>query len=385
MTDSDKRLITVAIHTGDRAQALKQLLESEGLYVTLQNVNLEQPVVSAGVRVRIYEEDLPLALRIIENREIFLNPESTGETLSEGLAVLVPVDFTPYSEAALKPAFNLAHSHGAKVIVLHSFVAPYPSAPLQISDSLNFDTFSSGEDNLLQQAENAAQAQNEARQMMEQLRLRIREDIRSGKLPPVKFSVMVTEGVPEESIAGVVKEKNPWCIVMGTRAAHQKESELVGSVSAEVLDTCRSLAITIPEGSALTDISQVNHITLLSSFSQEDILALDAVHRILPADRPIDITVVGLPRRHFLKSQESTAAEAIKDYCLVHYPNFRLELMTPDEKSLLDEYARLEQSRHIDLMVVSNRKKNAFARLFNPGIAHRVLFHFDVPMMVVPV
>ena len=40
---------------------------------------------------------------------------------------------------------------------------------------------------------------------------------------------------------------------------------------------------------------------------------------------------------------------------------------------------------HIDLMVVPNRKKNVFARLFNPGIAHRVLFHFDIPMMVVPV
>lgn len=384
MTSPDKRLITVAIHTGDRAQALKQLLESEGVYATLQNVNLEQPVVSAGVRVRIYEEDLPLALRIIENREIFLNPESTGETLSEGLAVLVPVDFSPHSEAALKPAFNLAYSHGGKVIVLHSFVAPYPTAPLQISDSLSFDSFT-GDDNLMQQAESAEQVQNEARQMMEQLRRRIREDIRSGQLPPVKFSVMVTEGVPEESIARVVKEKNPWCMVMGTRAAHQKERELVGSVSAEVLDTCRSLAITIPEGSSLTDLSQVSHVTLLSTFSQDDILALDAVHRMLPADRPINITVVGVPTRHFVKSQEHTASEALRDYCMVHYPNFKLEMLTPDKNRLLDEYARLEQSHHIDLMVVSNRKKNAFARLFNPGMAHRVLFHFDVAMLVVPV
>ena len=65
------RLITLAIHTYGQAQALKALLEREGVNVVLQNVNLEQPVVSAGIRVRINENDLPLALRIIENTDIF--------------------------------------------------------------------------------------------------------------------------------------------------------------------------------------------------------------------------------------------------------------------------------------------------------------------------
>ena len=47
------RLITVAIHTYDRAIELKNLLEKEGIEVLLQNVNLEHPTVSSGVRVRI--------------------------------------------------------------------------------------------------------------------------------------------------------------------------------------------------------------------------------------------------------------------------------------------------------------------------------------------
>ncbi len=62
----ERRLITVAIHTYEKAVALKALLESEGVETILQNVNLEHPVVSAGMRVRIHEDDLPLALRIIE-------------------------------------------------------------------------------------------------------------------------------------------------------------------------------------------------------------------------------------------------------------------------------------------------------------------------------
>ena len=65
------RYITVAIHTFDRALALRSLLESEGIEVMLQNVNLTDPAVASGVRVRIHESDLPLALRIIENTDVF--------------------------------------------------------------------------------------------------------------------------------------------------------------------------------------------------------------------------------------------------------------------------------------------------------------------------
>ena len=77
--ESANRLITVAIHTYDKAVALRSLLESEGIKVTLQNVNLEQPTVSSGIRVRILESDLPLALRIIENHEIFIAQESSPD------------------------------------------------------------------------------------------------------------------------------------------------------------------------------------------------------------------------------------------------------------------------------------------------------------------
>ncbi|WP_242396858.1 hypothetical protein [Porphyromonas gingivicanis] len=43
------------------------MLETEGIEVFLQNVNQLLPVVSAGVRVRIKESDLPKALGLIED------------------------------------------------------------------------------------------------------------------------------------------------------------------------------------------------------------------------------------------------------------------------------------------------------------------------------
>ena len=58
----EDRLVTLAIHTYEKAVILKSILETEGIEVYIQNVKQIQPVDSAGVRVRIKESGLPHAL-----------------------------------------------------------------------------------------------------------------------------------------------------------------------------------------------------------------------------------------------------------------------------------------------------------------------------------
>ena len=43
----EDKLVTLAIHTFEKAQILKTMLETEGIDVYIHNVNLIQPVVSA--------------------------------------------------------------------------------------------------------------------------------------------------------------------------------------------------------------------------------------------------------------------------------------------------------------------------------------------------
>ncbi|MDE6333759.1 MAG: universal stress protein, partial [Muribaculaceae bacterium] len=133
------RLITLAIHTYDRALAVRMLLEAEGIPVTLQNVNLEQPEVSSGVRVRIPEQDLPLALRIVENPEIFSGTIAHAVTPTSHRCVLVPIDFSEYSFNAAKVAVKLASARKADIVFLHSYIDPRLSGSVQLSDNLTYD------------------------------------------------------------------------------------------------------------------------------------------------------------------------------------------------------------------------------------------------------
>ena len=94
----EDKLITLAILTYSKAQILQSVLENEGIESYIHNVNLIQPVISSGVRVRIKESDLPQALKIIESSS-WLSSEILHEespASPKASHVLIPIDFSPY-------------------------------------------------------------------------------------------------------------------------------------------------------------------------------------------------------------------------------------------------------------------------------------------------
>lgn len=370
----EQRLITVAIHTYERALELKAVLEHEGIEVSLQNVNLTTPVVASGVRVRIRENDLPLALRIIENAEIFASQAIQTPPDSKKSIVLVPVDFTPHSDKAVTVAFNFAASHRASIVLLHTFVDPSVTGTLQLSDTLDYDITSS---EMRQQLK--ADAESRMRAMAETLRCRIKH----GELPPVKFTHTISEGVPEDAICDYAKTNRPILIIMGTRGAETKERELVGSVTAEVLDTCRTPVFTVPDNFQVTTIHSLNHVAFFCSLDQEDILALDELWR-LAGGEPAEVTFIHVPRKKQRLSTDGPM-KALLSYCAEHYPAYTFSESRLSHADAPAEFASILRTKGINIIAVPNRKKNVFARLFNPGIAHRLLFHTDIPMIVLPV
>lgn len=374
------RLITVAIHTYERAVRLKQLLEREGVNATLQNVNLAAPVMSAGVRVRIAESDLSLALRIIENPEIFA-VESDDIASRQAHTILVPVDFTEKSLNAARLAFSIAARSGAKVVLLHSFLVPHSNPLMSMGDTLTFDNT----DAEVEDVEVSVVIARQARQQMLQLEQQLRDEIKRGELPAVKSSTALLEGVPEECIGQYVKEhREVRLLIMGSRRSEKKALDMAGSITAEVLDSCRIQALTVPEcghGSkpVMRSLESVERIALLSHLEQEDFLAFDAVNRLMPADKPLAVKVICMPNVKYSKPTNDAARRALQEYCAEHFPHYEFSLVEHDKSKADLDVAEM------DLVVVPSRKKNIFARLFNPGAAHRLLFHADVPLLVIPV
>lgn len=371
MTD---KLITIAIHTLRHAVALKSLLEREGVKVTFQNVNLENPCCSAGVRVRIHESDLPVALRIIENPEIF--PPVLQTAVSEQRIILVPFDFSPHSVKAAKIASVFASTHQASVKLLYSFLDPVYSKRSQLNDSLDFDN-----DEAHDTASNLEKAQAEKK--FDEFENELVGLIKNGQIPPANFSHFIAEGVPEEAISNYARDNHPILIVMGTRDAHAKARELVGSVTAEVLDTCRYPIMTVPSSIDITGRTDVSNIMFFSNFDQQDILAIDTLLRLLPK-KFYNFCLVKLPSKKF-SGDVTTPLNRLREYCEKHYAGHSFTVDTMQLDTAEDDFQRIMQYHGIELIAVPNKKKNMVARFFNPGVAHRLLFQTDIPMMVIPI
>lgn len=366
------RLITLAIHTYEKALPIKNLLEREGMYVELNNVNLSSPVVSSGVRIRIREADLPMALRIVENFEIFAIPDI--DAVKHKGRVLVPTDFSDNSFNAMRVAVRVAAQMQCEVEFLYAYMAPMNRETVQLSDAYDYE---------LADIEATQRLQKEATGMMKRFTDRVKSEMKQGVIPAVKYSSVVMEGLPEEVIVEYTREHKPPLIVMGTRAAHKKEADLIGSVAAEVLDSCRVPAITIPEN-VDTSAFEVKRAAFFCNLDQEDMLAIDALYRFYP-DAGLEVTLAHVPHRGFRRPllPVKQSGEKLLEYCREHYGDYSFEFLKDDFQSIADGIGH--NGGKYDLLCFPNKRKSAIARVFNPSLAHRVIFRADVPMIVIPV
>lgn len=370
------RLITLAIHTYEKALPLKTLLEREGIYVELNNVNLSSPTVAAGVRIRIQESDLPLALRIVENIEIFDIPKVL-DVPDEG-TVLVPTDFSQHSEKATKLAFRLAQQLGCRIGLLYAYIAPVTPPAVQLTDTYDYG---------LADLEVARSREKEAEQLMQEYAVKVRGWIKSGEIPAVKYSTMVTEGIPEDAILDYARENKPRLVVMGTRGTDKKEAELIGSVTAEVLDSCRIPAFTVPENVDIDKMLASGKVAFLCNLDQEDMIALDTLYRLF-CDRRLEVMLIHIPGRRDRGQEDAKTGKAqlnLMNYCRDHFPMCSFDMRTIRLDALMDDFKEIIRESPFSLICVPNKKRNVFARVFNPSIAHKILFRADIPMMVIPV
>ena len=266
----EDKLVTLAILTYTKAQILKNVLENEGIETYIHNVNQIQPVVSSGVRLRIKESDLPRALKITES-STWLSESIVGEKTpksdSKSNKILIPVDFSSYSMKACEFGFNLAKTENSEVILLHVYFTPIYASSLPYGDVFNYQ---------IGDEESVKTIIQQVHSDLNILSDKIKEKVASGEFPDIKYSCILREGIPEEEILRYAKEQRPKVIIMGTRGKSQKDIDLIGSVTAEIIDRSRTAVLAIPENTPFKEFNEVKRIAFLTNFDQRDLIAFEA-------------------------------------------------------------------------------------------------------------
>lgn len=368
----EDKLVTLAIHTNEKAQILKKVLENEKIDVYINDVDLENPGVSAGVRIRIKESDLPRALNVVENRHLFrYDDEETYRTDDGRRRILVPVDFSDYSLKACRIAFNLARDINAKVKILHVYFNPYFPTALPMAEAFAYQG---------KEEKEFQSVIEKVKENVQKLCNTIDEKIAAGEFPPINYSYVLREGLPEEEIVTFTKEYKPSLIVMGTRGKDQKDADLIGSVTAEVIEMSHIPMMAIPQNTPFTDIKQVKKIAFLTNFSQRDLISFDTMSKLLePYHFEIQLTHIAVKKSD---KWDEIKLEGIKSYFSNQYPKLKLSYKLIDTSDMLKSLDEHIKSDDIEILALTTSKRNIFARMFSPSISRKMLFHSDTPLLV---
>lgn len=368
----DNKLVTLAIHTLEKAEILKHALESENIDVTLEEV--DGAVATKGCRIKIKESDLTKALNVVENRHLFrYDQEETTRTDDGRPRILIPVDFSDYSLRACRFAFKLAKEINAKVKILHVYFNPYFPSTMPLADVLSY----TGRE---QQESLSALARVKAN--IKALCKKIDNEVSLGHLPAINYSYVLKEGLPEEEIVSFTKHYKPALIIMGTRGKDQKDVDLIGSVTAEVIEMTRIPLIALPQDTPFDSLDEVKKIVFLTNFSQRDLVSFGEMMYVLqPFLKNFKLTFLQVVAK---KSDAKTdkEREKLSEFFQREYPllNFDFKVLeATDLLTSLDDYIR---ENDIDILALTTSKRNVFTRMFRPSIPRKMLFHSDTPIIV---
>lgn len=374
-TDQDNELVTVAIHTYEKAQILRSILKANGIPAVLHNVSIIQPNPAGNVRVRIRKSDLSKALSIIENIDLSYSENLSEEKKKEKEKrneILVPVDFSNSSMRACEFAFRLAKDINCEIKLMHVFFSPYYPISMPFGES-----YAVQPPNEELYRDIRSKVEMEMKKWVETLK----KKIDAGELPEIYFTHLLQEGLPEEEIINYSKKMSPIAIVMGTRGMSEKDVDLIGSVTAEVIEGCKSPVFAIPDQAPAKYLSEMRKLGFLTNFREREFVAFERLMKFI-GKHPIKIFLVHINKKEDM--WDEIKLSGIRNFLKEKYPSLETdyELIDKADEPLEVVIDRFVRENNIDMLAMSSSRRNIFARMFNPSLARRMLFHSETPLLV---
>jgi hypothetical protein len=202
--------------------------------------------------------------------------------------------------------------------------------------------------------------------------------IKSGELPDIKYRFELKEGVPEDQILDFCKKYQPALVVMGSRGK-KITNELLGSVAAEVMEVCEVPVFAVPLRMELESVDKVKRIAFITNFDQKDLIAVDTV--ISTFNNP-GLELFFIHASDKKQAWDEVMLAGIKAYFSQHYPTIKTNYAVVESTDSPDKISEFVESMKVDVLAFNTRRKKLFARIFNPGLAYKIIYHTDIPLFV---
>jgi len=271
--------------------------------------------------------------------------------------ILVTTDFSDKSIAAIEYACNLAKVFNTDLELFNSFVT-VPSIGIDGGPGVMNETVLEAGINL-------------NREKLDDLIKGLDESLKKG----LTISTHVANGDPVLSIRKYVKENNHDLIVMGSQGESRFEEIIFGSTTVDVMKTATCPVLAIPPDAKYRGISKMVYATDLEEKDVEVIKHLcdlasefDSEVVVFHAFGEDNMTAQEDADRFNEMLQESVSYEKLKKESIT-YGNSHDAILEVIKKDLAN------------LIVMREKKRGIFSRLFHPDMVKRINFHTTIPLL----
>ena len=196
----------------------------------------------------------------------------------------------------------------------------------------------------------------------------------------VETEYIIKAGDARDDILSFAHKNRVMLIVMGTQGKAGSEYDIIGSVTAEIITSARLPVLVIPPDTPDDIAQKFSRILYATNFDEKDFNAIEKLMRII---KPYKAEVSCI---HISRNEEPVwdlaRLEGMKDILQKKYEGktFDCQLIVGDD--ILGELDKYITANHIDVLALTTHKRSIFARIFNPSIARKMLFHSSVPLLV---
>ena len=215
------------------------------------------------------------------------------------------------------------------------------------------------------------------------------KEIEEKTLPDISFEFHLKQGVVEDVIKQYDKKLRPILVIMGTRDKKQKQADLIGSVTAEVMEQIKTPVLAIPNEIFLKPLERIKNIAIATSLGK---------HYLQNYDKGMQFFKEFTGNIHVLHVMETDEINHKEDYddkqqkmqdlltkAKTAYPNANI---TPKFIEATQSRARelnfFAEINKIDLIVV--KKSNRLwllNKLLFASTAQNLVFHAETALLVI--
>ncbi len=285
--------------------------------------------------------------------------------------ILVPVDFSGYTEIACTYALEIADKEGAVIRLFHTYSDQFIIADSSFPDAIDMSTMYNEE--LLKEVF------HQSEKKMEELHKNLEELNRKHIRKNIEFQVTLVGGEIVSELHELCKEFQPDIVVMGTRGTGKTLNQW-GRVSTHIINHSRVPVLTVPEIKKFRGFQNIMLAADLSGRTE------DSIRKIFSMFTDFQFHLYCI---HFLiredESEENKKMEGLHKTFEKEVKSgkisFKLVEAPEDKQTAIN---KVIETQSIDMIVFQPHKHSFFYNLFTRKITKKNLQATNVPLLALP-